>query len=90
MVQKAVNTEAKIGLKSSTMVWDLDAYCLRGHRLSHNTFSKVQIQDFNNKDFSYSKKPKPKDPKLVLPCDNMATELAKKEDRKNKKKRFRK
>ena len=42
MVQKAVNAEAKAGLRSSTMVRNLEARCPRGHRLSHNTFSKIQ------------------------------------------------
>ena len=42
IVQKAVNTEAKARLRSSTMVWDSDARCSRGHRLSHNTFLKMQ------------------------------------------------
>ena len=41
MVQRAVNAEAKAGLRSSTMVWELNAYCPRGHRFSDNTFSKV-------------------------------------------------
>ena len=44
MVQRAVNTETKAGLKSSTMVRKSDARCLRGHRPFHNTFSKVQTQ----------------------------------------------
>ena len=42
MVQRAVNAEAKAGLRSNTMVRKSDARCLRGHRPSHNTFSKVQ------------------------------------------------
>ena len=44
IVQKAVNAEAKAGLRSSTMVWESDAYCPKSHHLSHNTFSKVQTQ----------------------------------------------
>ena len=67
------------------MIWDLDAYYLRGHRLSHNTFSKLQIQGFN--DFSSFKKSKPKDPKPTPLFDN-AVELVKKKNRKDKKKRF--
>ena len=86
MVQRAVNAEAKTGLISSIMVWDLDACCLRGHRLSHNTSSKVQTQ--SSKDFSRSEKPKSKDSKPALSCDN-AAEPAKKEDRKDKKKKLR-
>ena len=42
MVQRAVNAKAKAGLRSSTMVRDLDVRCPRGHHLSHNTSSKVQ------------------------------------------------
>ena len=86
MVQRAVNIEAKAGLKSSTMVRDLDACCPRGHRLSHNTSSKVQTQ--GSKDSSRSEEAKPKDPKLA-PLRENAAEPAKKEDRKDKKKRFR-
>ena len=42
MVQKVVNAEAKLGLKSSTMVWDSNIHCPRGHRPSNSTASKVQ------------------------------------------------
>ena len=42
MVQRAVNAKAKAGLRSSTMDRDLDTCCPRGHRLFHNTSSKVQ------------------------------------------------
>ena len=90
MVQKIVNVEAKAGLRSSIMVYDLDAHCPRSHRLSHNTFSKVQTQGSNNKDIFCSKEPKPKDLKPALLRDNAAMEPAKKEDRKDKKKKFRK
>ena len=72
------------------MVWDLDTYCLRGYRLFYTTFSKIQSQGSNNKDFSHSKKSKSKDPKPVPPRNNAAAELAEKEDKKHKKKRFRK
>ena len=89
MVQRAVNAKAKAGLRSSTMVWDLDACCPKGHRPSHNTSLKVQSQGSNNKDSSRSQEPKPKDLKPALPCDNSAAEPAKKKDRKNKKKKFR-
>ena len=87
MVQKAVNTEVKAGLRSSTMVRDLDAHCPRGHRPSHNTFCKVQTQGSSHKNSPHSKEPKPKDPKLA-PLRNNTAEPAKKEDRKNKKKRL--
>ena len=85
MVQKTVNAEAKPGLRSSTMVPDLDTCCLRGHRLSHNTSSKVQTQ--GSKDLSHSKKIKSKDPKSAPSRDN-AAESPKKDNRKDKKKRF--
>ena len=42
MVQKAVNAEAKAGLRFSTMVRDSDARCPKGHHPSYNTSSKVQ------------------------------------------------
>ena len=41
MVQKAVNAEAKVGLKSSTIVQNSDMHCPRDYRLSTNTASKV-------------------------------------------------
>ena len=44
MVQIAVNAKAKAGLRSSTMVRELDARCPRGHHPSHNTSSKVHTQ----------------------------------------------
>ena len=44
MVQRRVNAEAKVGLRSSTMVRESDVRCPRGHRPSHNTSSKVQTQ----------------------------------------------
>ena len=49
-VQRAVNAEAKAGLKSSTMIRKSDARCPRGYRLSHNTSSKVQTQETTAKD----------------------------------------
>ena len=85
MVQRAINAEAKTGLRSSTMVRDLDACCPRGHCLSYNTSSKVQSQGC--KDSSCSEEPKSKDPKLAPSHDN-AAKPAKKEDRKNKKKKL--
>ena len=87
MVQRAVNAEAKAGLRSSTMVWNLDARCLRSHRPSHNTSLKVQTQGSSHKNSPRSEEPKPKDPKAAPSRDN-AAELAKKEDRKDKKKKL--
>ena len=85
IVQRAVNAKTKADLSSSTMFWDLDAYCPKGHRLSYNTSSTVQTQ--SSKDLSRPKKTKPKDPKLVLSRDN-AAESFKKDDRKDKKRKF--
>ena len=79
IMQKAVNAEAKAGLRSSTMVQNSDARYPRGYRLSHNTSSKVQTQG--------SKEPKPKKPKPA-PSRDDAAEPAKKEDRKDKKKKL--
>lgn len=49
-------------LRSSTMIRDLDACCLKGNCLSYNTFLKVQIQGLTVKKFKSeefkSKKPK--------------------------------
>ena len=42
IMQRAVNAEAKAGLRSSTMVWELDACCPRGYRPSHNTFFRCR------------------------------------------------
>ena len=85
MVQKIVNAEAKAGLRSSTIVWDSDARCSRSHRPSHNTSSKVQTQ--GSKDLSRPKETKPKDLKSAPLCDN-AVESLKKDNKKDKKKRF--
>ena len=74
-----------MGLRSSIMFQDLDVHCPRGYRLSDHTFSKVQTQ--GSKDFSHSEEPKPKDLKSAPSCDNTA-EPAKKENKKEKKKRL--
>ena len=87
MVQRAVNAEAKAGLRSSTMVRESDARCPRGHRPSHNTSSKVQTQGSSHKDSPRSEERKPKDPKPA-PSHDDAAEPAKKEDRKDKKKKL--
>ena len=65
MVQKAVNAEAKAGLRSSIMVRDVDSRCPRGHRPSQNTSTKVQTQG------STAKKSKPEEfrPKESKPAD---------------------
>ena len=87
MVQRTVNTETKAGLRSSTMVRNLDARCPRSHRPSHNTSSKVPTQAFSHNDSPRSEEPKSKDLKPALSRDN-AAKLTKKEDRKEKKKRL--
>ena len=50
MVKRAVNAEAKAGLRSSTIVRNLDIGCPRSHRASNNTASKVQTQEIIAKD----------------------------------------
>ena len=65
IVQKTVNAEAKAGLKSSTMVWDLDICCPRGHRLSNNIVSNVQTQKTTAK-CSHPEEPKIKNVKSTL------------------------
>ena len=42
MVQKAINAEARAGLRSSTMVQDSDIRCPKDHRPSNSTIAKVQ------------------------------------------------
>ena len=42
MMQRAINVEVKVGLRSSTMIQESDICYPRGHRPSHNTSSKVQ------------------------------------------------
>ena len=88
MVQKAVNAEAKAGLRSNIMVRESDFCCLKSHRPSHNTFLKIQTQGSSHKDLFRSKEFKPKDSKQA-PSRNNAAKPAKKEDRKKKKKRLR-
>ena len=87
MMQRAVNAKAKAGLRASTMVRESDARCPRGHRPSHNTSSKAQNQGCSHKDSPCSKEPKPKDSKLA-PSRDDAAEPAKKEDRKDTKKKL--
>ena len=65
IVQRAVNTEAKASLRSSTIVQNSDIRCPRGHRPSNSTISKVQTQGTTAKNFSRPEKPKSKDTKTV-------------------------
>ena len=95
MVQRAVNAEAKAGLRSSAMVRDSDIRCRRDHRPSNNTTSKVQTQGTSAKEprpeESRSKETKPAKEKIpALPQTNAAKSLEQgKKDRKDKKRRFR-
>ena len=73
MIQKAINAEAKVGLRSSNIIWDLDARYPWGHRLSHNTSSKMQTQGTSAKE-PRTKESRPKEIKstngktFALPC----------------------
>ena len=73
-MQKTVNIEAKIGLRSNTMVWNLDIYCPKSHCLSNSTAVKVQTKKTTVKEL-YPKKTKTKDLKPILSCTNMAEPL---------------
>ena len=61
-MQKTVNAEVKVGLKSSTMIQDLDICCSKSHRFSNSTASKVQIQRTIAKE-SKPKESRPKESK---------------------------
>ena len=86
IVNKAVNAEAKVSLRSNTIVWDLDAHCFRNYHPSHNTFSKVQIQRTTAKE-PCTKKSRPKEIKSadnktpVLPCSNESANSNRKDKR---------
>ena len=89
MVQRAVNAEAKIGLRSSIMVRDADSRYLRGHRPSRNTSTKVQTQS------SIVKKSKPEEsrPKDSKPANGKTpapprTDKPEKTSRQDKKKEY--
>ena len=91
-MQKAVNLEAKTGLKSSIMIWNADSRCPRSYCLSQNTFAKVKTQGLTTKK-SRPKESRPKDLKLAnkktfaLPCTN---KLGKTSYQDKKKKYFKK
>ena len=95
MVQRAVNAESKVGLKSSAMIRDSDIRCPRGHRLSNRTASKVQTQGMSAKETcpkeSRPKEAKPAERKTPTPPRTNAAESLEqgKKDRKDKKRRFR-
>lgn len=77
------NAKAKTDLRSNATIWDSNFYYFRDYCPSHNTSSKVQIQDFNNKDFYCIKEFKAKDLKPALLRTNIV-ELSK-QNKKNKK-----
>ena len=89
MVQRAVNAEAKAGLRSSAIVRDLDIYCPRGHRPSNSTASKMQTQGTTAKE-PRPKKSKSKDTKAIRVDAVKPSEQDKKDqkDRQDKKRRF--
>ena len=98
MVQKAVNAEAKAGLRSSIMVRDLDIRCPRGHCPSNSTISKVQTQKTSAKEprpeESRPKEAKPAEGKAPVPPRTNAAEPSEQEkkdkkDQRDKKRRFR-
>ena len=72
-----VNAEAKAGLKSSIMVWNVDSCYPRDHCPSQNTSAKVQTQGLTAKK-SKPKESRPKKAKLangkssILPRSNKA------------------
>ena len=91
IVQKAVNAKVKAGLRSSIMVQDSDAHCPRSHRPSHNTFSKVQIQEITAKK-PRAEEPRPKEAKQTdgkAPAPPRSDEPVK-PTRQEKKKEYRK
>ena len=95
IVQRAVNAEAKAGLKSSAMVRNSDIHCPRGHYPSNNTASKMQTQGTSAKEprpeESRPKEAKPVKKKASAPPRTNAAKSSEqgKKDRKDKKRRFR-
>ena len=81
MVQRIVNAEAKAGLRSSTMVQNLNICCSRGHRLSYNTSLKVKTQGTTAKE-PRTKEFRPKEAKstngktLTTPHSNKLAKLS--------------
>ena len=85
IMQRAVNAEAKTGLRSSTMVRDSDIRCPRGHRPSNSTASNVQTQETTTKN-SYPEEPKVKETRPTL-SRAKASEPFKQARKKKKKKK---
>ena len=95
IMQRAVNAEAKAGLRSSAMVRDSDICCPQGHHPSNSTASKVQTQGTSTKEprpkESKIKEAKPAKKKTPAPPWTNAAESSEqdKKDKKDKKRRFR-
>ena len=81
MVQMTVSTEAKAGLRSSTMVRDSDIRCSRGHRPSNSTAAKVQTQGSKN---SHPEEPKVKEVRPTRAEASKPSEQARKEKKKKR------
>ena len=71
IIQRVVNAKVKAGLRSLTMVWELDARYFKSYRLSYNTFSKVQSQ----KTIAKESRTKESRPKKVKQADSNAPAL---------------
>ena len=86
MVQRAVNAEAQLGLRSNPMVRDSDIRCLRSHRPLNRTALKVQTQKTTAKD-SHQEKPKVKEIKPTLSRAAEASELLEQARKEKKRKK---
>ena len=84
MVQMAVNIEAKAGLRSSTIVRNLDTHCPRGQRPSNSTASKMQTKGTTIKDFH------PEEPKVKEAKPTSSWAKASKSSKQTRKKRKKK
>ena len=89
-MQRAINAEAKGGLKSSTIVRGLDIHCLRGHLSFSSIALKMQTQGTTAKDSSHPEKPRAKETKSVYTDTAKPSKQNKndKKDRSDKKRRF--
>ena len=86
IVQRAVNTEVKAGLRSSTMVRNSDICCPRNHCLSNSIASKIQKKKIIAKNFP-QEEPKVKEVKPILSRVAEASEPSK-QARKDRKKKW--
>ena len=80
-MQRAVKAKAKINLRSSIIVQNLDICCSRSYCPSYNTYSKMQIQGSRHKNSPNSDPSNNKVLKPALSHSNVA-EPAQKEDKK--------